>query len=109
MDDEMKAEIEAVIAADDPEELLGVIIELALSAEDAEWAEDCCVRLAQHHDTNVRGNAVIGFAHLAERFGELDRGKVEPIIEAALADPKEYVREQAEVAKVVLSEELGWG
>jgi hypothetical protein len=103
MDDEMMAEIEAVIAANDPEELLGVIIELALSAEDAEWAEDCCVRLAQHPDTNVRGNAVVGFAHLAERFGDLDREKVEPIITAALGDPKEYVRQHAEVAKVVLS------
>ena len=71
MDDEMKLEIEATIAEDDPEELLGVIIELALSAEDLEWAEDCCIRLAKHSDTNVRGNAIIGFAHLAERFGDL--------------------------------------
>jgi len=108
MDDEMMAEIEAVIAADDPEELLGVIIDLAMSAEDPEWAEDCCIRLARHSDTNVRGNAIVGFAHLAERFGDLDREKVEPIITAALTDPKEYVREQAEVAKTVLSESLGW-
>lgn len=108
MDDELKSEIEAIIADDDPEELLGVIIELALSAEDAEWAEDCCIRLARHADTNVRGNAIIGFAHLAERFGELDRSKVEPIVVAALQDPKQYVRDQAEVAKDALTQELGW-
>ena len=108
MDDDMKSEIEATIAEDDPEELLGVIIELALSAEDVEWAEDCCIRLARHTDTNVRGSAIIGFAHLAERFGELDRSKVEPIVEAALEDPKEYVRDQATVAKDALAQELGW-
>ena len=105
-DDEFKIEIEAAIAEDDPEELLGVIIDLALAAEDADWAENCCIRLAVHDDTDVRGNAIIGFAHLAERFGGLNREKVLPVIEAARHDPKEYVRDQAEAALEVL-EALG--
>ena len=107
--DEFKREIEAVIEADDPEELLGVIIELAMAAQDGSWAEACCVKLAQHPDTAVRGNAIIGFAHLAERFGELDRERIEPIIKAALEDPKEYVRDQAEVAEHELRSLLEWG
>ncbi len=103
-DAEFKAEIEAAIAGDDPEELLGVIIDLALGADDADWAEDCCLRLAQHPNTDVRGNAVIGFAHLAERFGGLNREKVLPVLEAARSDPKEYVRDQAEAALEALAE-----
>ena len=53
MQDEFKADVEQRIAEDDPEELLGVIIDLAMAAEDGEWAETCCLRLAQHSDTNL--------------------------------------------------------
>lgn len=103
-----RAEIEAALAADDPEELLGVIIDLAMAGEDQEFAEDCCIRLAAHADTNVRGNAIVGFAHLAQRFGDLDRERVLPVIEGALRDEKEYVRDQAEVARDELRDLLGW-
>ena len=62
----------------------------------------------EHPDTDVRGNAVIGFAHLADRFGELSQTDVEPVLRAALADPKPHVREQAAAALGELSERLGW-
>jgi hypothetical protein len=103
-----RAEIEAILANDDPEELLGVIIDLAMAAEDREFAEDCCIRLAAHSNTDVRGNAIVGFAHLAQRFGDLDRERVLPVVEAALSDKKEYVRDQAEVARHELRDLLGW-
>ena len=51
MSEEFKLGIEAAIEEDDPEELLGVIIELAMGAEDRPWAEACCVKLAQHPNT----------------------------------------------------------
>ena len=108
MSDSMKQEIERVIAEDDPEELLGVVIEIAMAADDRPWAEGRLVQLAGHADTNVRGNAVIGLANLAARLGGLDRDRVAPALSAALADEKEYVREQAEAAQAMLREELGW-
>lgn len=103
-----KAEIEAAMARGDPEELVGVVIDLAFAAEDQGWAEDCCLRLAVHADATVRGNAVIGFVHLAQRFEEIDEERVRPAIEAALGDDKQYVREQAEAALLELRESYGW-
>jgi hypothetical protein len=108
MSDEFRNVIEAAIAEDDPEELLGVIIDVAMAAEDADWAQDCFLRLADHADTNVRGNVMVGFAHLAERFGALDAARVRPILQAGQRDPKQYVREQAEAAMEALVLTLGW-
>ena len=102
--DEFKRAIEATVAEDDAEELVGVVIDVAMAAEDLAWATDLCLRLAEHPDTTVRGNAIIGFTHLAERFGAIDADRVRPAVETALTDPKQYVREQAEAA----SEALGW-
>jgi hypothetical protein len=108
MSDEFRKAIEVAIGDDDPEELLGVIIDVALAAEDVDWAQDCFLRLADHADTTVRGNAMVGFAHLAERFGELDAARVRPILEAGLRDREQYVREQAEAAVEALEQTLGW-
>jgi hypothetical protein len=109
MSDEFMLGVDAAIEEDDPDELLGIIIDVSLAAEDAMWAQVCFARLAQHENVDVRGNAMIGFAHLAKRFGDLDREIVAPILEAGLLDDKEYVREQAEAALSELREELGWG
>lgn len=89
---------------EEPEELLGLIIEIALAADEVDWAADCLERLAAHPHTDVRGNALMGFAHLSARLGGLDRGRIEPILAAALQDEKAYVRGQAEACL----EELGW-
>jgi hypothetical protein len=104
MSDEFRAEAEAALEGEEPAELLGLIIDLALVAEDAAWAEHCLLRLAAHPHTDVRGNALMGFAHLAARPGGLDRERVQPVLQAALRDEKAYVREQAEACL----EELGW-
>ena len=67
----------------------------------------------------TRERILAGLAH-ARRFGTksgrpigrpkkiFDRDKVLPVVEAALHDEKEYVREQAEVALEGLRETLGW-
>lgn len=104
MSSEFREQVEAALETEEPEELLGVIIDIALAAEDAAWAEDCLFRLASHPDTNVRGNALMGFAHLAERFGGVDRERLEPVLETGLRDDKHYVREQAQACL----DELGW-
>ena len=85
--------------------ICGPIIDLALAAEDSSWAQDCLAELALHEDTDVRGNAMSGFAQLGARTGELDREQVQAILVDALRDRKAYVREQAAAALL----ELGWG
>jgi hypothetical protein len=76
--------------------------------EDWQYAQDICVRLSRHSHFNVRGNAVLGFGHIARVHGKLTKRIVFPIISAALADADEYVRGQAEFAKDDTSHFLGW-
>jgi hypothetical protein len=101
-------EAEAAIARDDPAELYVVPISISMYHEDLEWAQETCVKLASHRDATVRGNAVLGFGHLARRFRKLDEGVVRPIIENALLDADPYVRGQAHDAADDMAHFLGW-
>jgi hypothetical protein len=101
-------EIQAAIDRDNLDELHVVPISVSMYDEDLEWSQAICVRLASHRDAAVRGNAVLGFGHLARRFLELDEGVVRPIIENALADADPYVRGQAHAAADDVSHFLGW-
>jgi len=103
-----RKEIESVIEQDELDEVLSVTIDIAMAAPDLDWATDCLIRLAVHPDTDVRGNAMIGFAHLADRLGDLNEEAVGPVLRAGLKDPKPHVRQQASAALDELSERLGW-
>ena len=103
-----KTEIEAAILRDNPEELLIAVLSAALYAEDAAWAEDVCVRLAAHKHENVRGNAILGFGHIARIDRRLTEATVKPLIEVALEDESAYVRGQAEGAKDDIKHFLRW-
>jgi hypothetical protein len=108
MSDAFKQEIEAVIAEDDTEEVHGIVIEIAMGSDDASWSQDKLIALSTHADTDVRGAALIAFAHLAQRFGGLDAARVRPAVERGLDDPKAHVREQAEATREALQDQLGW-
>ena len=99
---------EAAIRRDVAAELLYVPLQVSLHATDPAWAEEICVRLAAHRVPNVRGNAVLGFGHLARRFGKLDRARVEPLVRAALRDADAFVRGQASSAADDVQHFLGW-
>jgi hypothetical protein len=101
-------EAEAAIARDDPAELYVVPISVSMYHEDLEWSQGVCIRLSTHRDATVRGNAVLGFGHLARRFRKLDTDVVLPIIENALQDDDPHVRGQAHAAADDLAHFLGW-
>ena len=103
-----EAVAEAAIARDEPAELLYVPIAASLHAERLDWAQGVCARLAAHPDFNVRGNAILGFGHLARRFRQLDRSLVEPLVVRARSDADPYVRGQAHAAADDLRHFLGW-
>ena len=90
---------EAALRRDDPDELLFVVLSVALHEPDPEWAQEFCLRLSSHPHFNVRGNAVLGLGHIARIHGELDPARAKPVIEAALRDEHEFVRGQAHSAK----------
>lgn len=101
-------EIEEAILRDNPDELLYAVLSAALYSEDVNWAQDVCVRLAAHEHENGRGNAILGFGHIARIHRKLDEAKVKPLIESALEDKTEYVRGQADSAKDDLKLCLRW-
>lgn len=103
-----KADVERAIAADDPTELAYAPVVVSMDPPDHAWAADVCRRLSDHRDEWVRGNAILGFGHLARTTGELDEAVVIPIVKAALKDPSPVVRGKAEDAVSDLQHFLGW-
>ena len=88
-------EVEAAISRNDPDELSYALVSASLYSDDPNWAEDICLRLAKHEHFNVRGNAILGFGHIARIHRQLNESKVKPLIEAAMRDGSDYVRGQA--------------
>src|SRR5262245_53444465 len=101
-------EVEDAIERNQPNELLFAVISAALYGVDRDWAQSVCCRLAVHEHYNVRGNAILGFGHIARIHGWLDRTVVLPIIENGLRDSHEYVRSQAHSAADDVKHFLGW-
>ncbi len=99
---------EAALERDDPLELIDWILEFSAERDDRELAENCCVRLARHRNAMVRGNAMLGFGHLARRFGRLDVHRVKRLVDTGLHDGSDYVREQARSAAEDLKTFLAW-
>jgi hypothetical protein len=94
--DDAQALAEA-IEANDPGILAPRIIAAALYEDDFDTVHSACVKLSSHLDEVVRGNAILGFGHLARLFGRL--GEEAPaIVKRGLADESAYVRGQAYAA-----------
>lgn len=105
---EFRDRVEDALSRDDPCELEDLVLAVALEADEREWAECCCAQLAKHRSAQVRGNALLGFGHLARRFGRLDPHRVRRLVEIGLHDRSEFVRGQAEVAADDLRTFLSW-
>jgi hypothetical protein len=89
------SELDEIIASDDIESLRLAPISVSMYEGDFELAHDVCAKLTAHPDSTVRGNAVLGFGHLARRFRTLHLATVEPIYRLALKSKDDYVRMQA--------------
>lgn len=106
------AHISAALSRDDPRELLHIPIALSLDPPEREhpgYAEEICLKLARHSDANVRGNALLGFGHLARTAGVIRKAdEVRALVEAGLRDGDSYASGQAEAAAGDLESFLGW-
>lgn len=103
-----KGDIEFALRNNDPMTLSIAVLSAALHSHDAAWAESLCVQLAAHPDNNVRGNAILGFGHIARIHRKLNIESVRPLLEAALKDSNSYVRGQADSATDDVRHFLGW-
>ena len=106
------SEIRAVLTRNAPDELLHLAITLSLAPPEDDhpgYAESVCRQLARHAHPNVRGNALLGFGHLARTVGIIWKpNEVRGLVEAGLADADDYVRGQAETAASDLRHYLKW-
>jgi len=100
-------ELQEALARNAPDELQLVALAVALHEPDADRAFATCARLAEHPDLGVRGNAMLGFGHIARLHRRLDERAL-PMIEAGLQDPAAWVRGQADSAAGELQVLLGW-
>ena len=106
---EMSVEdVDAAIVRNQSDELVLAVLSAALYGLDRGWAQGVCCRLAAHQHFNVRGNAILGFGHLARIHRQLDRSVVLPIVEAGLIDSHEDVRGLANDAADDIEHFLGW-
>ena len=105
---ELRSHTEAALERDDPVELERLVIEVALGSEDRVWAEYTCAQRARHRSAGVRGGALLGFGHLARRFGALDRRRVHRLVEIGLFAHNELIRDRAESAAEDLETFLAW-
>jgi hypothetical protein len=88
--------------------LYRLVIDVATASPHREFAEALCIELASHDDELVRGNAILGFGHLARIHGRLDSPKIQQIIECALTDPSLHVSGHAHSAMDDVRHFLGW-
>lgn len=104
----LKEDVQKVIDENNSEDLLYVPIVITMDPLDFDWAENICVTLSEYPDFNVRGNAILGFSHLARVCGKLNENIVRPVIERALNDENEYVKGHAQDAVEDIMHYLEW-
>lgn len=102
------SEFRDALSRGDTEAAAKLIVGLALHIPDLKNGIEACTEGARAENEVVRGNAILGFGHLARRFRQLDRARIEPLIFAGLMDKSDYVRGQAQAAVDDIEFFLGW-
>lgn len=103
-----KDEMERAVADNDIEKLIHVPLFASLYYEDRNFAEEICIKLASHSDDNIRGNAIEGFEHIARIDEKLNEEVIKPLIERALKDKHEFVRDKAEWTRDATKQYFKW-
>lgn len=101
-------EAATAIRTDDLTQLRLIPISISMHSSDLIEAEQICLTLSTHADPTVRGNAILGFGHLARRFGKLTHEHILSVIENALTSENNFVRSQAEATADDVEHFLKW-
>lgn len=71
---------------DDPRDISGQIVALALNDPDWEWLQEKCLELTGHDNPEVRGVAATCLGHIARIHRRLDRDRVVAALQAMVHD-----------------------
>jgi len=93
-----ESQVEEVIERNSIDEVLYAPIVVSMDPPSFEWSNAVCLKLCEHPDETVRGNAILGFGHLARTCGRVSSSAIEKVREAFL-DESNYVQGHAIDAK----------
>jgi hypothetical protein len=77
---EDRATIEMILATGSIYDLERLSIAVGEDYPDWKYAQDVCLRLAEHSNDNVRANACLGLGYIARTQGRLEQHLVKPIL-----------------------------
>ena len=93
----MTSQIDKFLENKDYENLAKELVGMAFYESDYDLALTTMIKFSNHENENVRGNAVLGFAHIARNHDKLPKVAFQ-IVEKALSDESSYVRGHADSA-----------
>jgi hypothetical protein len=87
-----------LIYSDAPDKIIKGLLDLVLKADDKEFLQDFMVKYSQHKDENIRGTVIRCFGHIAKKYNTITNKLVLPLINDALNDESNFVKECAHLA-----------
>lgn len=85
-----REEVKEIIESNNIEALITLPLSLGEYEPDWKFAQDACMKLAQHEDERVRSNAALGLSYIARTNRKLEKNLVKPVLLQLLRDCKEY-------------------
>lgn len=102
-----RAETEAILNHGSFDELMLLPLALGEHYPDWKYAQDVCLKLADHADDRIRANACLGLGYVARTQGKLEKHLVKPVILRELRTQTEW-RWRIEDAIADINHYLGW-
>jgi hypothetical protein len=85
-----KDEIERLLSSGTIEELLILSLAVGENYPDWKYAQEICLRLAEHPNDQVRANACLGLAYIARTKQRLEKHLMKPILLRELRCQREF-------------------
>jgi hypothetical protein len=104
---ERREKVEQILNHGSIEELMILSLSVGSNFPDWKYAQNLCLRLAEHPSDKVRANACLGLAYIARTQQRLEKHLVKPILLRELRCQTEY-RWRVEDAIQKINQYLGW-
>ncbi|MDQ0361013.1 hypothetical protein [Breznakia pachnodae] len=90
LSEKTREEVKEILESNDMDALITLPLSLGEYEPDWKFAQDTCMKLAQHEDERVRANAALGLAYVARTKGKLEKNLVKPVLLQLLNNCEEY-------------------
>lgn len=96
------------IKENDVATLIPVALSVATYDPDWKYAQDLCIRLSEHSNASVRGNAILALGYVARVHRRLEKRIVKPVLLRAQKDSEAEVCSRADDAVDDINLYLNW-